>query len=54
MLVTVDISSVLEQQAANVRPSFVGCMHERSHPILETDDKTPDWLSDLFHDCLTG
>lgn len=38
MLVTVDISSVLEQQAADVRPPFVGCMHEGSHPVLETED----------------
>lgn len=46
MLVTVDISSVLEQQVANVRPPLVGCMHEGSHPILETEEETPDWLID--------
>lgn len=34
MLIAVHVGAVLQQQLAHVRLSFVGCMHERGHPIL--------------------
>lgn len=34
VLVAVDIGSMLQKQFAHVRLSLVGCVHERTHPIL--------------------
>lgn len=47
VLVAVDIGSVLQKQFAHVRLSLVGCVHERTHPILtrnSTKKKKPKRL----------